>query len=62
VTICIQFSPNNSKLQLKAFKIIFANATNDIVKTYIKNNLYHYTTPSEMVICDSEGTTGDCKF
>jgi hypothetical protein len=43
---------------LKNFEIKFAYLTNDIAKTNIKNHIYHYTTPREMVICDSDGVTG----
>jgi hypothetical protein len=42
------------------FKIKFAYVTNDTAKTSIKNHLYHYTTPYEMIICDSDGVTGNC--
>jgi hypothetical protein len=38
----------------------FANVTNDTARTSIKNNIYRYTTPREMVICDSDAVTGDC--
>jgi hypothetical protein len=32
--------------------------TNNTDETSIKNHIYHYTTPCEMVICDSDGMTG----
>jgi hypothetical protein len=32
---------------------------NDIAQTSIKNRIYHYTAPCEMVIRDSDGMTGD---
>jgi hypothetical protein len=38
--------------------IKFPYATNDTAETSIKNNIYHYTTPRETVICDSDGVTG----
>jgi hypothetical protein len=41
------------------FKIKFMYVTNDTSKTSIKNHIYHYTTPCEMLICDSDGVTGD---
>jgi len=41
------------------FKIKFAYVTNDTAKTSIKNHIYHYTTPCETVICDSDGMTGN---
>jgi hypothetical protein len=31
--------------------------TNDTAKVSIKNHIYHYTTPHETVICDSDGMT-----
>jgi hypothetical protein len=34
--------------------------TNDTSETSIKNHLYHYTTPQEMVICDSDGVACNC--
>jgi hypothetical protein len=43
----------------KIFETKFAYVTNDTSKTSIKNNIYHNTTPCEMVICDSDGITGD---
>jgi hypothetical protein len=61
VIIFIQFSPNNSKLQFKkVFEIKFAYVTNDTAETSIKNHIYHYATPHEIVIRDSDGLTGDC--
>jgi hypothetical protein len=32
---------------------------NDTAETSSKNHLYHHTKPSEAVICDSDGMTGD---
>jgi hypothetical protein len=59
--IFIQFSPHNSKWQLKnIYEIKFAYVTNDTAKTSIKNHIYHNTIPHEMVICNSDGMTGDC--
>jgi hypothetical protein len=46
---------DNSK---NIFKIYFAYVTNDTAKTSIRNRLYHYTVPREMVICGSDGVTG----
>jgi hypothetical protein len=43
----------------KIFKIKFAYVTNDTAETSIKSLMYHYTTPHEMVISDSDGVTGD---
>jgi hypothetical protein len=40
-------------------KIKFAYVRNDTAKITTKNHLYYHTTPHEMVICDSEGVTGD---
>jgi hypothetical protein len=40
-------------------KIKFAYVTDDMAETGIKNHIYHYTTPHEMVICDSDDVTGD---
>jgi hypothetical protein len=57
--IFIQFCPNNWKWQLKKNKIKFASVTNDTAETNIKNHIYHYTTPYEMVICESDGDTDD---
>jgi hypothetical protein len=57
VLIFIQLSQNNSKWQI--FEIKFAYVTNDNAKQVLKNHIYHYTTPFEMVICDSDGVTGD---
>jgi hypothetical protein len=42
----------------KIFGITVA-VTNDTAKTSIKNHLYHYTTPCEIVICDSDGVSGN---
>jgi hypothetical protein len=51
--IFIQFSPNNCNDNLKQiFKIKFAYVTSDIAETSIKNDIYHYTTLCEIVICD----------
>jgi hypothetical protein len=47
-------------MALKNLKIKFAYITNDTTKTSIKNHIYHYTTPHEMVICDGDGMTGNC--
>jgi hypothetical protein len=41
------------------FEIKFAYVTNNTAKTSIKNHIYYYTTPCEMVICDSDGVTDD---
>jgi hypothetical protein len=38
----------------KIFEIKFAYITNDTVQTSIINHIYHYTTPHEMVICESD--------
>jgi hypothetical protein len=59
--IFMQFSPNNLKCKLKKiFEIKFAYVTVYTLKTSIKSHIYHHTTPCEMVICDSDGMTGDC--
>jgi hypothetical protein len=51
---------NNLKDNLKTiFEIKFAYVTNETAETSIKSDIYHYTTPFEMVICDSDGVTGD---
>jgi hypothetical protein len=42
------------------FEIKVACITDDTAKTSIKNHIYHYTIPHETVICDSDGTTGNC--
>jgi hypothetical protein len=42
----------------KIFEIKFAYVTNDIAKINIKDHIYHYSTPCEMVICDDD-VTGD---
>jgi hypothetical protein len=36
----------------KNFEIKFAYVTNDTTETSIKNHVYDYTTPREMVTCD----------
>jgi hypothetical protein len=60
MSIFIHFLLNNSKLQCKKiFEIKFAYVTNDNPETSIKNHIYHYTTPCEMVICDSDDMAGD---
>jgi hypothetical protein len=60
VIIFIQFFPKYSKDNLKKiFKIKFAYVTNDTAETSIKNLIYHYTMPREMIICDSDGLTGN---
>jgi hypothetical protein len=58
--IFIQFPQiiQNDNLK-KIFKIKFAYVTKYTAETSIKNHIYHYTTPCEMVICDSEGITGN---
>jgi hypothetical protein len=33
--------------------------TNETAEKIIKNHIYHYTTPCKMVICDSDGVTGN---
>jgi hypothetical protein len=43
----------------KIVEIKFAHITNDTAQTSIKNHIYHYTTPREMVICDSDDVIGD---
>jgi hypothetical protein len=56
----IQFSPNNSKQQLKEiFEIKFVYVTNNTAQTSIKNHIYHYSTPHQKVIFDSHGVTGN---
>jgi hypothetical protein len=60
VIIFIQFSQNNLKLQFKKiFEMKFAYVTNDTTETYIKNHIYHYTTPHETIICNSDGVISD---
>jgi hypothetical protein len=45
----------------KTFKIKFAYVNaNDAFEMSYKNRLYHYTTPCEMVVFDSDGMTGSC--
>jgi hypothetical protein len=41
------------------FEIKFAYVTKDTAKTSIKNQICHYTTPCEMVICDSDDVICD---
>jgi hypothetical protein len=43
----------------KNFEMKFAYVTNGTVEISIKNHIYHYTTSRDMVICDSDGMTGD---
>jgi hypothetical protein len=43
----------------KILEIKFAYVSNDTAKTSFKNHIYHYTTPCETVICDSDGVEGD---
>jgi hypothetical protein len=53
------FLPKQFKWQFKKIsKIKFAYVTKDTAKTSIKNHIYYYTTPREMVISDSNGMTG----
>lgn len=53
--IFTHISPCNLKWELeKNFEIKFACATNDTVKTGIKNNAYHSTTLCDSVMCDSD--------
>jgi hypothetical protein len=60
VIIFIQFSPNNSKWQCKKIvEIKFAFVTKDTAETSNENHSYHFITPHETVICDSDGMTGD---
>jgi hypothetical protein len=51
--ICIQFSPNNSELNLKIFKTRFAYVTNDTVETSTE---FHENLPSDSKVI-SEGDT-----
>jgi hypothetical protein len=56
--ILVQFSPNNSKGQFKKIlEIKVAYVINYTAETNVKNHIYHYTTPCETVICDSDGVT-----
>jgi hypothetical protein len=55
VIIFIQFSPNNSKYNLKES----AYVTNNTAKTSIKNHIYCYATQHETAIIDSDGVTGN---
>jgi hypothetical protein len=43
----------------KMFEIKFVYVTVDIAMAGIKNYIYHYTAPCEMVICDGGGLTGN---
>jgi hypothetical protein len=43
----------------KILKIKFAYVTNETTETNIKNHIYHYTTPREIVIYDSDGMRGN---
>jgi hypothetical protein len=43
----------------KRLQIKFAYVTNDTAKTSTENHIYHYTSPCETVICDTDGVTGD---
>jgi hypothetical protein len=46
-------------MAIKNFKIKFARVKNITAETSIENHIYHYTKPHEMVICDTDGVTGD---
>jgi hypothetical protein len=47
------------KDNLKNLKIIFSYVKNYTAKKSVKDHIYIYTTPREMVICDNDGMTGD---
>jgi hypothetical protein len=44
----------------KNYETKFAYVTNDTTATSIKNHMYHYITPCETAICDSDDATEDC--
>jgi hypothetical protein len=44
---------------VEILEIKFAYVTNDAGKTIIKNHIYHYTIPCEMIIYGSDGMTGN---
>jgi hypothetical protein len=52
--------PKYFKMTTKIFEIKFTYITNKTAKTSIKSHIYHYTTPCETVVCDSNGMTDDC--
>jgi hypothetical protein len=43
----------------KIVEIKYAHVTNDTVEARIKHHIYHYTTPCETVIYDSDGMIGN---
>jgi hypothetical protein len=46
----------NANLKKYIFQIKFAYVANDCQNKYhIKNHIYRYSTPREMVICNSDG-------